>query len=408
MRLLYISYWNIGDPLTAATVYPNLKTLQEFDSVRKIIFVNTEREAINPLFEPDFAVSKIDYQPILSKNFGGMMLNKILDFIFFPKWLAKIAEKEGVNFTIARGAPAGSLAYLLHLKTGIPFLVESFEPHADYMAESKVWSRFDLRYLFQKYWEKQQKKVALGLLPVSENYKKRLISEGVPPSRIDVVPCTVDRSLFAFDADVRTKMREEFNIAKDAIVGLYAGKYGGLYLEEKSFKLYQEFFIQLDNFFLFILSPIEYHDWIRLQINLFSLPVDRIHVCSARHRKVPDFCSASDFGFATYKPGRSKAYLSPVKVGEYWSCGLPIVLTRGVGDESDFVESRGGGVLFDPEKMDPGSVKEIIKALIPQIQNIGMKEGIIRMVHSIRSQEKVRSAYSAFLGQSDLTNPLKE
>lgn len=44
MKILYISYWNINDPLTVATVYPNLKVLANFDWIDQIVFVNIERE----------------------------------------------------------------------------------------------------------------------------------------------------------------------------------------------------------------------------------------------------------------------------------------------------------------------------------------------------------------------------
>ena len=56
---------------------------------------------------------------------------------------------------IAEGAPAGAMVYLLWQKTRLPFYVESFEPHADYMRESGVRRSWDPRYWFQRHREKR-------------------------------------------------------------------------------------------------------------------------------------------------------------------------------------------------------------------------------------------------------------
>lgn len=396
MNVLFLSYWNLNDPLTAATVFPSLEILQELSFVKRIAFVNTEREH-HTSFSPRYTLSKIKHYPVHSKNFKPALLNKIYDFILFPKIIRKIISDEKIDFVVARGAPAGSIAYLLFKRVKIPFLVESFEPHADYMIESGIWKKYHARFWFQKFWERQQKKYALGLMPVTLNYKNQLIKESVDESRIRVVPCGVNEKLFSFDPEDRTKTRGSLHLSPATIVGIYAGKFDGLYLAEESFKIYSIFFKTLRDFYLIILSPNDYHSWIKEQIHKHKLPVQKIIVKSVDHNDVGKYCSASDFAFATYKPGPSKRYLSPVKIGEYWMNGLPVFMTHGIGDESTMMQAGFGGVLFKANCInDEYYIANRVSRLVKMIRNLEIRREISNVAVEYRSFEKQRLAYLDF------------
>lgn len=397
MKILYIGYWNIADPLTVATVFPNLEVLQKFDFVSKVVFVNTERESSDPKFCPAFVPTKITYQPIFSRNFKFTLLNKIWDFVYFPREITRLVHHHGIDVVIARGAPAGSLAYLSFRKTGVPFIVESFEPHAEYMRENGVWSRIDFRYLYQRKWEEKQKRFALGLMPVSDAYRTQLVNKGVSPNNAITVPCAVNPSLFFVDGKKRMIMREKYNIADDEIVGVYAGKFGGLYLKEATFTLYRAAFHYFKSFFLVILAPPEYHDWIWQQLQRVECPLSRVIVEHATHQAVPDYLNMSDFGFATYKSRPSHKFLSPVKLAEFWACGLPVVLTKGTGDESSFVEEETAGVLFDPDDMNVDSLHRLFELLARTMARRNIRTTIARLALSARSPGKAADAYRHLL-----------
>ena len=64
------------------------------------------------------------------------------------------------------------------------------------------------------------------------------------------------------------------------------------------------------------------------------------------HSKVPNYLSAADVALALVKIGESKKHLSPIKVGEYWSCGLPVLIPKGIGDETQIIDTEGGGATF--------------------------------------------------------------
>jgi glycosyltransferase involved in cell wall biosynthesis len=395
MNILFLGYWNLHDPLTKATIFPHLKILQEFPFVEHIVFANTEREDPDPSFEPTFENLKISYAPLISRNYGLNLFTKIGDFLRFPNMLYEIVEKKRIDMVIARGTPAGALAYLLFKKNRIPFLVESFEPHADYMLESNVWKSFDPRYMFQKYWEKKQKECASAIMPVSQNYARKLREEGANPL-IVTVPCAVDVEKFSISIYDREQLRKSNKQFSDSVIGVYAGRFGGLYLEEESFTLYKGAFASFSNFYLIILSPEQYHLWIANQIKIAGLPDDRILVKAVEHHEVPYYFAISDFAFATYKTGKSKAFLSPVKIGEYWAAGLPVVLTEGVGDEDQIIkENPAAGVLLNPNDIKD---EQYLQALYAQLHRIlpSKRESICNLARKHRSFETVKKAYYHF------------
>ena len=397
MNILFLSYWDIGEPLTKATVYPHLRILQEEKSVSRIVFVNTERSSPRPVFKPDFPASKVIYNPLFSKNYKVGIFNKIYDFIYFTRQLNHLVRLYAVDLVIARGSPAGSLAYRSWRRMRVPFIVESFEPHADYMLESHVWHRLDPRYLFQKRWEMKQKKYARGLLPVAENYRAHLLREGVPAAKVITAPCTVDFDRFRFDPGRRNDMRKALHIGTGTVVGVYAGKFGGLYLEGEAIRLFEGAFRCYRDFVLVVLTPPEFHPWVRLQLQNLKLPEERILVQFVTNEAVPDYLAMSDFAYATYKPGFFKAFLSPVKIGEYWACGLPVVLTAGVGDESAVIEDQAAGVLFRPNDINTEALARLYEKLARIMQTPGHRGKISDLARAMRGQEKTTKAYHHFL-----------
>ena len=290
MRILFLSYWGLNDGLTTSTVFPHLRLLQERPDVEAIRLVTIERgaEAQAALtFAPGFTAGKISFEPLRSRPAGNVLLTKIEDFTRFPAELIRQAADFRPDFILARGAPAGALAYLVWQKTKLPFYVESFEPHADYMLESGVWRRWDPRYLFQRHWEKKQKQLALGLMPVAENYRRQLIAEGVPAGRIATVPCSVDARAFAFDGAVRARVRARLGFAPAAVVGVYVGKFGGIYYDAEAFAVFRaaaDFFGAA--FRLLVLTP-DPVAVVQARLRTAGLGAGRVFVTKAAHADVP-------------------------------------------------------------------------------------------------------------------------
>lgn len=393
MRILFLSYWVFDDPLTTATVLPHLRLLQQRPDVERVLLVTVERRAqVEPVtLKLPFSTEKIEYALLHSPPGKALLVNKTDDFMRFPRELAAQAADFGADFIIARGVLAGSLAYLVWRRTGLPFYVESFEPHAEYMRHAGVWRWFDPRYLFQRYWENQQKKFARGLMPVAENYRTKLLAEGVPPERVVTVPCSVDLAAFAFHPAARARVRALLGLGSEALVGVYAGKFGGIYYDEEAFGLFRKVADCFgDGFHLLLLCP---QPAAELLAKLAAVGFDaaRVTVAFIPFDKVPDYLSAADFAFGLHLP---TPYVSPIKLGEYWASGLPVLLPEGVGDDSGIVAREGGGAVFDLRR--PASVEAALAKLKAILLTPSYRGLSCRLAADYRSVDKARDAYAKF------------
>lgn len=394
-RILFLCYWSMHDSLTAATVFPRLLMLQQLEVVKEVVLVTIEREGQSDLELELSEMVKVKHVPLQSRNHVLHLFNKINDFLLFPKQLIQLTKEHQIDVVLAHGSPAGALAYKICKKLKLPFYVSSFEPHADYMQESGVWPKAGLKYFFQKRWEQQQKKSATCLLPVTSGYKAQLISEGVAPEKIIVEPCGVDISLFHFSIEERKRVRQELNIPSAAIVGIYAGKYGGMYYKDEAFEIYRRCFEYFSNFYLLILTPDPVAP-ILARLEKYGIARSKVYVAKVPHHQVSRYLSAADFAFATYKPGPSKKYLSPVKTGEYWANGLPFLLTEGIGDDSNIIKREGGGALFNLTQK--GSLERALGQIKSILQEPSHRKSIPELAKKYRSFDKLQDTYRYLLG----------
>jgi glycosyltransferase involved in cell wall biosynthesis len=340
MNILFLSYWGIEEGLTASTVIPHLAILNEVDAVDRIFFYSIERV---PRRVDVKLPEKVWHMPLTSSS---RYISKISDFIRFPLTIRKTIETHQIRLMFCRGAPAGALGYLVHRLTGIEYIVESFEPHARYMIESRVWHAWGLRFNFQRYWESMQIKTARYLLPVSYAMKEHLLRQGVPNDKIFVMPCAVNTDDFIFNGERRTSIRHALDIPQDCIAGIYVGKFGGLYYDKEAFEIFKQALNFFKNFKIIILSPNDTTE-IEGKLRGVGVPDGRFHVLNVDHREVPAFLSAADLAFGFFKPSPSIKFSSAIKIGEYWAVGLPVLIPTGIGDDSMIVQQEKAGAVFD-------------------------------------------------------------
>lgn len=376
MNILFISYWSINEGLTSATVFPHIEILSSFPNIKKIFLVTIERKK-DYLFNNLPQDEKVNHIPLISQRKMPKIISKMYDFIEFPDILRKICINQEIDIIIARGTPAGALALKVSKKTKIPFFVESFEPHSAYMHESGTWKWFDPRYVFQKKWENQQIWEAKGLMPVAENYRKYLIANGVDPGKIDVMPCCVPLQEFAFNPESRNKIRNKLK-CENKFVGVYTGKFGGIYMREEAFDIFKAAFDFFgERFFLFILSPDD-PDWIKTILAKNEINTENVFFSSVPHKEVSAFLSAADFAFSLQSPKPSNLYLSPIKNAEYWAAGLPILITRGVGDDHEIIlKEKAGAFIFGHNN------RELLFKALGEIEKLVYEEGVRNRLYLI-------------------------
>ncbi|MHA6247044.1 glycosyltransferase family protein [Pontibacter sp. CAU 1760] len=265
------------------------------------------------------------------------------------------------------------------------------------MRDTGVWKRYDPRYVFQRKWEKEQAHAAAGLIVVSDLYLETLALQlQLPLHKIKLARNTVTAKGFRFSAPERVKKRTLLGFSEGSVVGIYVGKYGDLYYKEEAFVIYKYCFETIPDFRLIILSPQPKQE-IEGFLQQEDIDLRKVFVATVPHAEVPQYLSAADFAFATIKSYPSARFCSPVKVGEYWANGLPVLLTEGVGDDSDIIQKEGGGATFNLQQ--EGSLEQALSKIQQMLEDPSHRQNIPKLAEKHRSPDRVREAYAYFLGQ---------
>jgi len=343
INVLYLGYWPARDPLTQAVIVPRLKILGQQEQIDKIIFCSIEREGKSESIE----LPKVKCVAFISEQKQNVFQTKFSDFVKIPSLLKSLILSENINLIIANSPLAGGICYLALKRLSIPLLVECFEPHADSMRESGVWNSWDPRYWILKYLEFKQKKIAWKLQVVSNHYASKLAYEGVPTQKISMLSNCLAVEDFAFNNHKRIEVRAKLHFSASDLVGIYVGKFGGIYYDKEAYELFASSFRYFGDSFRLIILTINNSNEVKNNLTQHGVNTSKVFVSKVPHAEVKDYLAAADFAFATIKSTPIRLYCCPVKNGEYWANGLPILLEDGIGDDSDIIKREGGGIILN-------------------------------------------------------------
>lgn len=380
MNIIYLSYWGVDDGLSKATVCPNLEILDKSETISRIFYFTIERR-YNSTFDK---FEKVTHIPVVS---GPSKFTSLLRYYLRVR---QVALNQGIRLVICRSSLAGIFGDILHVIYGIPFVVESFEPHAEYMRSSGVWKSWSISYNLLSFLEKRQIRNATKLMPVSENYRKRLISLGVNRSKIEVIPCPVDTSTFKHSQKNRIELRLEMGINDETIVGVYMGKFGGIYYnEEESARVFTAADKVFKNYKTLIITP---YNALTIREKVVSLGIseEKLICLSLDHSDISRYLDVADFGYSLIKTGRWKEFSSPIKDGEYWSMGLPVIITEGIGDDSKIIKDSGYGQILDENDLE-NSLFQFQDKL--GVENLELRKAVRNLALLHRDKNKLQMRY---------------
>jgi hypothetical protein len=127
---------------------------------------------------------------------------------------------------------------------------------------------------------------------------------------------------------------------------VYAGKIGGIYLDIELFQFLAASYRHWHgNFHALLLTFHDARD-VSALCKEAGLPTEAITCLGVPHDLVPRYLAVADFAITPVKPVPSKRYCSPIKDGEYWAMGLPVVITADISDDSAIIEAEEAGVVL--------------------------------------------------------------
>lgn len=338
-NILVITYWDRSDPLVVNYTLPYLRIMKDvLPEGSRIHLVTLERGGTVPDATP--IMDGLVHHSFPYRSFGASGLGMIMRLILS---LRRIIRQEGIDTLHAWCTPAGMVGYLLSVLTRKPLIIDSYEPHAEAMVENGTWRRGSLAFRTLFLFERWQTRKAKAVVAASEGM--RIYAEekyGFVPEVFMVKPACVDLDRFSSRNLKRADLLQAMGL-EGKMVAVYAGKFGGIYLDQEVFDLFRTARDHWGDRLHVLLLTSHTLDELRPFMEKAGLSQDMFTIRFVLPHDVPDLMGLADWALTPVKPVPTKRYCTPIKNGEYWALGLPVMITSGISDDSGIIEKYGIG-----------------------------------------------------------------
>lgn len=349
-KVLVLTYWGYKEALISNFTIPYLKVLHEVDKDMKLFLftLNKKEQQLSPeeIVQANKSLGKFNTQ-LLAYNFNKFGIKTLIKTAFLMPKLWWFIRKNKITHIHSFCTTAGAFGYILKLFSRVTFILDSFEPHAESMVESNTWKEGGMAHKLLFYLEGKQANAADYVISLTEEmrvyakkkYDVTIKNFYVKPSCIDT--SKFDNPLFVKNPNYLKKLNLE-----DKIIGLYAGKFGGLYLEGEVFDLIKAAYNKWGEQFQMLILGNAKDEYIQTKLVERNIPAHVIHKSFVATEDLPYYLGMADFALTPVKPTQSKRYCSPIKNGEYWTIGLPVIITKDISDDSDIIQSKNIGYVL--------------------------------------------------------------
>lgn len=352
-RILFITQWQYADPLVQTYTLPYVQIIQKIAFGYSYVVTTNSKQGTISIKKKGNIIS-IE----LPSGKGFLFLGWAINILS----LQRILKKKSIKTVHTICTPAGAIGVVLKMMDkSLTLNIDSFEPHAEPMVENGTWKKSGLKFKVLFYFEKLEAKKADNLIlaaPGMEKYVKEKYKTVI--TGYSVKPACTDLDAFSDKYIGNPELIHKYNLA-DKIVCVYAGKFGGIYLEDETFAFIKncELFWGKDKFRFLLLSN-STDEYLAEKIAKYGIEASTTIKLYVNHKEIPFYMGLANFAISPYKPVPSKKYCTPIKDGEYWAMGLPIVITPEISIDSEIVKDNMAGAVLDSFD-EEGYVKAIMQ-----------------------------------------------
>ena len=117
------------------------------------------------------------------------------------------------------------------------------------------------------------------------------------------------------------------------------------------------------------------------------------------HSDIPDYMGLGDFAVTPVKPIPTKRYCTPIKDGEYWALGLPVVIPSNISDDSSLIErNHAGAILYSFDRENYGNAIHVISDLLEKPHREVLNSRIRSLASEHRNFRIAREVYAKVYG----------
>lgn len=179
-----------------------------------------------------------------------------------------------------------------------------------------------------------------------KQYAINLLKErGAENRKILVIPGSADENQFFLDRAIRGKIRKAYGVEKRFVL-IYTGKLDLHWQKKEAVFQLAAGLMRIHPFFFFMCLTPEMDLARRLAENS-GIDGKSLLIKYADYSDIPEYLNAADAGIILRDDNMTNHVASPTKIPEYLLCGLPVVISRNVGDFSEFIEKNDLGIVLD-------------------------------------------------------------
>jgi glycosyltransferase involved in cell wall biosynthesis len=349
--VLVTTFWSYKDALVQTYTLPYLKIMHRYLPPGSVIYLLT-------LEQPRFKVNPADWPA----EYAALAQHgiRLIHFPYFPYGLRSLLNwgrivlflwwlvmRKGVQTIHSFCTPAALAGYLLSMSTGRRLIMDSYEPHAEASVENGDWARDSFRFRLLFGVERLASRRAALVISATEGMRHYAREKyGVIFKRFYVKPACVDLALFSERNLKKPDLVTQLGLA-DKIVAVYAGKFGGIYLDKEVFDLLRVAQLHWGDRLRVLVLTSHSPDQVAALAQASGLDPAVVITQFVPHAHIADYLGLADFALTPVKPIPTKRYCTPIKNGEYWALGLPVVITPQISDDSEIIDNEEIGAIMN-------------------------------------------------------------
>lgn len=343
MKVLYISYDGILDPVGQSQIMPYVSGLQRKGvSVFLLSFEKKERLRKDSL-ATEKLIEGIYWSPLLYHR-NPVIPATLFDVVTGFLQGLRLIRKNKIKIVHTRSYIPGLIGYLLKIFTGADFIFDTRGFWPEEKVDAGAWKENGALFKCFKWLEKKLVFKANHIIVLTEKAKDAVINQ-YGRRNISVIPCCVDLDIFT---KKEGSAISNINLPLNRIFIAYSGSTGTFYNFEGMVKFFQAIKMVLPAAYFLILSNgnkryIE--DILRKQ----GIKQGDYFIASLPNKEVPAILSQAKFSLVLYRRNLSGYGCSPIKFAESLSCGVPVVVNSKVGDCAGLVKTENIGVVIKGE-----------------------------------------------------------
>lgn len=412
-NVLVVTYWSYKDALIQTYTLPYLRIIRSKLPPGAKIYLVTFENRIHQITASEKQKIKGELREegiyLLSYsyiNFGIKALMQIIPITLSLLWISLFNKISTIHCFCT---PAGAIGYLLSVISRKQLVIDSYEPHAEAMVENGTWKKNSLQHKVLFFFEKCQTKRAryiIGTTAGMRNYGQS--KYGIVIKNFFTKPACIDFRLFDHDKllSKREELRNKLGLT-GKIVGIYAGKIGGIYLEREIFEIIKAAQDHWGDKFRMILLTNAPEPIVKNYLKELSINSSSVTIKFVGHEQIPSYLSVADFAINPVKPVPTKRFCTSIKDGEYWAMGLPVIIPDNISNDSEIIKKHKIGAVLS--QLNQEEYKKAVKEIDLLIQNASgsnLRREIIDVANQYRNFNIADNIYSVIYRSRTIRNKI--